>query len=192
MSEAVSGSGRGGWRPLARRIRVPLGFAFAAIFLLLARPSASSMAWSLLLVAPGLIVRGCASGHVQKNVELAVTGPYAYTRNPLYLGSLLIALGFAVASRSLWIAILLAALFALIYIPVIRSEEDYLRGRFPEFAAYAKRVPRLLPRLTPARLGAEDGGGFSLALYLAHREYNALIGAAAIYGALIVRLYLIH
>lgn len=192
MSGLSTGDGRGGWRPLARRIRVPLGFAFAAVFLLLARPSASSIAWSLLLVVPGLFVRGCASGHVKKNVELAVTGPYAYTRNPLYLGSLMIALGFAVASRSPWIALLLAALFASIYIPVIRSEEDYLRGRFPEFAAYAKRVPRLLPRLTPARLGAEDGGGFSAALYLAHREYNALLGAVAIYGALVLRLYLIH
>lgn len=166
-----------------------MGFLVAALFLLLARPGVRSMLWSLLLVVPGLLLRGYASGHVKKNAELTVTGPYAYTRNPLYLGSLMIAFGFALASRSLWIALALALLFLLIYVPVIRSEEEYLRSRFPEFAAYCARVPRILPRLTPAYPG-QGAAGFSLALYSRHHEYNALLGAVSIYAALILRMYL--
>src|SRR5271170_6410869 len=138
------------WGKIARRIRVPAGFAFAAFYLWRARPSNVSLAWSLLLVVPGLLLRAYASGYVKKNDELTMTGPYAYTRNPLYLGSMLIAFGFALASRSIWIALALAVLFAVIYIPVIRSEEAFLRSKFDAFDAYVARVPRLLPRLVPA------------------------------------------
>src|SRR5215475_2519961 len=139
------------WSRIARRIRVPLGFVFAALYLWLARPTLAFMALSLILVIPGVWLRAYASGYVKKNTELTVTGPYAFTRNPLYLGSMLIAFGFALASRSLWIALALVALFAIIYIPVIRSEEAFLRSKFGDFDAYAARVPRLLPSLTPAR-----------------------------------------
>jgi protein-S-isoprenylcysteine O-methyltransferase Ste14 len=178
----------GGWNKIAKRIRVPLGFAFAILFLWLARPSLLFLALSLILVVPGVCLRAYASGYVKKNAELTVTGPYAFTRNPLYLGSMLIAFGFALASRSIWIAIALAVLFTLIYIPVIRGEEQFLREKFPGFDAYASRVPRLLPRLTRGT-HVHDGGGFSSALYRKHREYNALMGAAAIYAALALRLY---
>src|ERR1700740_867815 len=119
----------GGWSKIAKRIRVPLGFAFALFFLWLARPNLLFMALSLLLVVPGVWLRAYASGYVKKNTELTVTGPYAFTRNPLYLGSMLIAFGFALASRSMWIVLALAALFAVIYIPVIRSEEAFLRSK---------------------------------------------------------------
>lgn len=179
----------GGWKHIARRIRVPLGFAFAAFFLWLAHPAPRLLGFSLLLVVPGLLLRAYASGYVKKNTELTTTGPYAYTRNPLYLGSMLIAFGFAIASRSVWIALVLAVLFAVIYIPVIRSEEDYLRSVFPDFERYAAAVPRLLPRLTSARSGAEPGR-FSAPLYRKHREYNALIGALCMYAALIIKLLL--
>ncbi|HEY0796339.1 MAG TPA: isoprenylcysteine carboxylmethyltransferase family protein, partial [Acidisarcina sp.] len=121
----------------------------------------------------------------KKNAELAVTGPYAYTRNPLYLGSMMIAFGFAAASRSWWVAGLLVGLFAVIYVPVIRGEEEFLRGAFPEFAEYARRVPRLLPRLTRA---GGLGGEFSSELYWRHREYQALLGAVGMYAALAVRM----
>lgn len=174
------------WHRVARRIRVPLGFAFTAFFLWLARPTPVFLAASLALVAPGLWLRGYASGYVKKNAELTTTGPYAHTRNPLYLGSMLIAFGFALAARSVWIAVALAALFLAIYLPVIRSEEQYLRSVFPDFDAYAARVPRLLPRLTPATGGA-DPGSYSGALYRKHREYNALIGAGSLYIALILK-----
>ncbi|HET7348145.1 MAG TPA: isoprenylcysteine carboxylmethyltransferase family protein [Acidobacteriaceae bacterium] len=180
----------GGWKRIARRIRVPLGFAFAAFFLWLAHPAWRFLAFSLLLVIPGLLLRAYASGYVKKNAELTTTGPYARTRNPLYLGSMLIAFGFALAARSIWIAVALAVLFAVIYIPVIRSEEEYLRSVFPNFDRYAAAVPRLLPRITPAKTTAEPGR-FSSALYRKHREYNALIGAVCMYAALIIKLLLV-
>lgn len=185
-----------GWSRIAKRIRVPLGFAFAVFFLWAARPSGGSLAWSLLLVFPGLWLRGYASGYVKKNAEVTMTGPYAYTRNPLYLGSMLIAFGFALGARSLGIAVALAALFAVIYVPVIRSEEAFLRSQFPDYQAYAERVPRLVPgllsRARPFAPPPADAGGFSSALYRKHREYNALIGSAAIYSALILKMCLRH
>lgn len=175
------------WQRVARRIRVPLGFLFAAVFLWLARPTWHSMLWSLLLVVPGVWLRGFAAGYVRKNTELTTTGPYAYTRNPLYLGSMMIAFGFAAASGRWTILVALAILFLIIYLPTIRSEEQYLSGRFAEFASYAKRVPRLLPRLTPASNGVR-WGQFSAKLYRHHREYNCGVGAIAIYAALVLRL----
>ena len=184
-------SGRTGWQKIARRIRVPLGFVVAAAFLWLASPTWTTMAESLILVVPGLWLRGYASGYVRKNAELTTTGPYAHTRNPLYLGSMLIAFGFAGASGSWIIAVVLAILFAAIYIPTIQSEETYLRAHFAGFDDYARSVPRLLPRITPGRTASatpEDRGHFSPALYKKHREYNSLMGAAAIYLALAIRL----
>jgi len=189
----------GRWKKIARRVRVPLGFCFAAVFLWLARPSWESMAGSLLLVVPGVWLRGYAAGYVKKNAELTVTGPYAHTRNPLYLGSMMIAFGFAAAAGSWWILLVLAGLFLAIYMPTILSEEEYLRGKFAGFDAYAAKVPRLLPRVTPARIGpAGEAGGsfsgslsgsFSRKLYLHHREYNAAMGAMVIYAALAARLW---
>jgi protein-S-isoprenylcysteine O-methyltransferase Ste14 len=179
------------WGRVARRIRVPTGFLFAAFYLWRARPSATSLAWSLLLVVPGLLLRAYASGYVKKNAELTVTGPYAYTRNPLYLGSGLLAFGFAAASRSLWITVLLALLFTIIYVPTIYAEEQFLRSAFPAFESYAKRVPRLLPRLTPARMEGFQGS-FSAALYRQHREYNSLLGVCAVYAVLVTTLWLRH
>jgi protein-S-isoprenylcysteine O-methyltransferase Ste14 len=182
------------WQKIAKRIRVPLGFCFAVVFLVLARPSPASIAWSLLLVLPGVALRGYASGYVKKNAELTTTGPYAWTRNPLYLGSMLIAFGFAAGARSWLLAVLLVLLFAVIYVPVIRGEEQYLRAHFAGFADYAKRVPRLIPWRVPQRgvRGVGDSSharsDFSPALYRKHREYNASIGTLALYVALLVRL----
>jgi protein-S-isoprenylcysteine O-methyltransferase Ste14 len=164
-----------------------MGFVVAGVFLLLARPSWRTMLGSLVLVAPGLWLRGYASGYVRKNAELTTTGPYAYTRNPLYLGSMLIAFGFAAASGSWVILVALALLFAAIYVPTILSEEEYLRGHFAGFEGYARQVPRLLPRLTAAGVGGEKGN-FSAALYRHHHEYNSAMGAVAIYLALAARL----
>jgi protein-S-isoprenylcysteine O-methyltransferase Ste14 len=183
---------RTGWSRIARRIRVPLGFVFAGVFLWLAHPSPESLALSLILVTPGVALRAYASGYVKKNSELTRTGPYAHTRNPLYLGSLLIALGFAIAARNVGVVIGIAILFFAIYLPVIHSEEAFLRQTFAGFDAYCAHVPRLFPRLTPARHEGAEAGSFSPALYRKHREYNALIGAAAIYAALLLRLYLLH
>jgi protein-S-isoprenylcysteine O-methyltransferase Ste14 len=183
------------WQKIARRIRVPLGFVFAAVFLWLAQPTWKTMLLSLLLVVPGVWLRAYAAGYVRKNAELTLTGPYAYTRNPLYLGSMMIAFGFAAAAASWIILIALAVLFAVIYLPTIRSEELYLREHFTDFDAYASKVPRLLPRLTAAEFPGNEnasGGRFSFERWRHHREYNALMGAGAIYLALAVRLFLRH
>lgn len=175
---------------------MPLGFVVAAVFLMFARPSWTTLVWGLVLVLPGLWLRAYAAGYVKKNAELTRTGPYAYTRNPLYLGSMSIAAGFAVAAGRWWLVALLVAMFLAIYLPTILSEEAFLRGAFPQFEEYAQRVPRLLPRLTPARFAdaganAERGmGTFSRERYRHHREYNASIGAAALYVALILRMWL--
>jgi protein-S-isoprenylcysteine O-methyltransferase Ste14 len=173
------------WFKIARRIRVPLGFVFAVLYVWLAKPSAVYILLGLLFVFPGLAIRALASGHVRKNEQLTMSGPYAYTRNPLYLGSLILALGFVLASRSWWVAGFMLLMFLAIYIPVIKSEEDYLRGKFPEFDEYARAVPRLIPRL-----GASPDGGvtFSKELYLKHREYNALLGALAVTAFLVAKL----
>jgi protein-S-isoprenylcysteine O-methyltransferase Ste14 len=189
------------WQKVARRIRVPAGFLTAAVYLFevpLRAPHPAAIAWSLALVLPGLALRAAASGTVRKNRELTITGPYAYTRNPLYLGSALIAAGFALALLTWPVALLLVAGFAGIYIPVIAAEERMLRATFPEFDRYCLRVPRFIPRLTPARI--QEGidlprvsqsvtrapvGGFSFALYLKHREYNAALGAALLYLSLL-------
>jgi hypothetical protein len=184
------------WQKIARRIRVPLGFAAALLYLwelVQHKPQPQPIAWSLLLVIPGLWLRGYAAGYVKKNSELTITGPYAHVRNPLYLGSILIAAGFGVALMSLPFAIALLAFFLLIYVPVIASEEAFLRDTFLEFEWYCARVPRLIPRITPAR--APDGprgqsGGFSFALYRKHREYNSAIGATFLYLSLLLGILL--
>jgi protein-S-isoprenylcysteine O-methyltransferase Ste14 len=177
------------WSRIARRIRVPLGFAFAIFYFWLARPTWRSLTLGAIPLIPGLLVRTLASGHVRKNEALATSGPYAYTRNPLYLGSLLIGVGFAVAAQSLWIGLALVVMFFAIYLPVILDEEKFLREKFPEYADYARRVPRLFPGLGPQSHSAKNSLlGFSLDLYLKHREYNALLGALAMIAALIARM----
>jgi protein-S-isoprenylcysteine O-methyltransferase Ste14 len=175
------------WSRLAKRIRVPLGFVFAVLYFWLARPTWRFLALGTVLIVPGLLIRALASGHVRKNESLATSGPYAYTRNPLYLGSLLIGVGFAVAARSWWVGVALVLMFFAIYLPVIRAEEKFLREKFPEFEEYARGVPRMLPRIIPAST-SEDGGKFSIDLYLKHREWNALLGAIAMMAILVTKI----
>ena len=162
---------------------MPLGLAFTLLFALCARPTWSSIVQSLPVVVGGLFLRGYASGYLSKNETLATSGPYAHVRNPLYLGSLILGVGFAWAGARWWLGATFVVLYLAIYLPTIVFEERYLRPRFPDFDAYAAAVPRLVPRPTPARLGG--AGDFSRALYLKHREYNAPIGALLVYGALI-------
>jgi protein-S-isoprenylcysteine O-methyltransferase Ste14 len=169
------------WAAIARRIRVPVGFAFAALYLWLAKPSVTSMCAGSVLIITGLAIRAAASGHVRKNEQLTTSGPYAHIRHPLYLGSLVMAAGFSLAARSWWIALITVLIFVTIYVPVMLAEETFLRQHFPQFEDYSRAVPRLWPRLTSFSSG---GGSFSGRLYCQHREYNALIGSVAILAAL--------
>jgi len=177
------------WGAIARRIRVPLGFGFAVLYFWLAKPTVKSILIGTALVIPGLLIRALASGQLKKNEQLATEGPYAYTRNPLYLGSLILAIGFALASRSWWIVAGIILLFFAIYLPVIRAEEAFLRERFPQFEDYARHVPRFLPRLIPS---AKNSGAFSPELYWKHREYNATLGAAGMLAALLAKMLFWH
>jgi protein-S-isoprenylcysteine O-methyltransferase Ste14 len=183
------------WSRIATRSRVPLGFVFAVAYFWFAHPTWISLGAGFAVAAAGVLIRALASGHIRKNAELATTGPYAYTRNPLYLGSIIIAVGFIIAARSPWIAIGVLAMFAFIYLPVITAEEKYLRSTFPGYDRYANEVPRFLPRLTPYRAeAAADNGSahFSSALYLRHREYNAALGAVLMLGALLLKILVKH
>jgi protein-S-isoprenylcysteine O-methyltransferase Ste14 len=173
-----------GWSKIARRIRVPLGFAFAIVYMWLAKPNIAYLSAGVALIALGLLIRALASGHVQKNEQLATTGPYAYTRNPLYLGSIIMAIGFGIAGRNWWIAAIIIVLFIAIYLPVIHGEETFLRAKFPEFEDYAAKVPRLFPRMPTSR----NQGTFSWDLYRKHREYNAILGTGALLVILIAKL----
>src|SRR5579872_7361982 len=123
------------------RWRVRTGYLLAALFLWLASPSDKSIAAGAAIAAMGLVVRGSAAGHLRKQQELAVSGPYAWTRNPLYFGSALLVAGFAVASDSVWAAILIVGYYAAFYPAVMRREEWELRTHFgAAFDEYARRV----------------------------------------------------
>ena len=173
------------WSRVARRIRVPLSFAFAMGYVWLAHPTRDSLLAGVLLMVPGLFLRGLASGHVQKDRQLTTSGPYAYTRNPLYLGSLIMAAGFVAAARNPWVLAMLVGMFVVIYVPVIAGEERYLRQTFSEYDDYARHVPRLATRFT--RYGNQPGA-FSSERYWKHREYQAVIGCVVMLAVLVVKL----
>jgi protein-S-isoprenylcysteine O-methyltransferase Ste14 len=159
------------------RLRVPSGFLIVVVFAWFSHPTPRSLAYGLPVSLLGLALRAWAAGCLAKNRQLATGGPYAHTRNPLYGGTLLVAAGLAIASRSPGLGILFAAVFLFVYLPVIQLEEQHLRGIFPEYADYAERVPALWPRLTPAR--QYPANPFRAALYLKNQEYNAGAGFAA-------------
>lgn len=183
--QSESQPARVAWAQIARRIRVPVSFLAAIIYVWLARPSWPSLLIGIVVMIPGLALRAFASGHVQKDKQLTTSGPYAYTRNPLYLGSLIMASGFAIAARSWWIVALMLLVFVLIYAPVIAGEERFLRQTFPEYEDYVRSVPRILPRLTPYRTQTSE---YSSARYWKHREYQASLGCLIMLAILVAKL----
>ena len=160
----------------AARWRVPLGFLLGVAYLLLSRPTVKLLIAGGAVAALGLALRTFAAGHLAKNQRLATSGPYAYTRNPLYLGSALMGAGFAVAGGNWILALACLVLFAAIYWPVIRREEEYLRREFGEvYDLYAQQVPLFLPRFRrPA-----GGEKFQWKQYRKNREYEAFLGYLA-------------
>jgi hypothetical protein len=178
------------------RWRVRTGYPVGIIYWLLSTPAPRSILIGGIVAACGLIVRGAASGHLRKDQALATTGPYARTRNPLYLGSALLAAGFAIGGRSWWAGLLVAAYFTVFYYAVMHNEEEDLRKRFgAAFDEYAARVPLFFPRLAgkggPApSLAVPPAQKFSWAQYRGNREYRALIGTIAGWGILWLRMWL--
>jgi protein-S-isoprenylcysteine O-methyltransferase Ste14 len=159
----------------ARRLRLPLGFALGLLYLLFAHPTKLALITGGVIAFIGLCVRAWASGHISKNERLAVSGPYAHTRNPLYFGSFLIAAGFAVAAH--WALLLVViAFWAFVYAPTMERERANIADRFPEaYAKYSENVPAFIPRVTPWREETSEGDGFSPALYMKHGEWKAFL-----------------
>jgi protein-S-isoprenylcysteine O-methyltransferase Ste14 len=155
-----------------QRLRVPFGFILLVGFGWLSRPSAASMAVGIPVAVLGLLLRGWASGHLAKDQQLATSGPYAYLRNPLYIGTLTVAGGLVIASRNVWLALLFAAAFLLVYLPAVELEEQHLREIFPNYGEYAARVWRFFPL---SRYGTSERR-FSPGLYRRNEEYKAALG----------------
>jgi protein-S-isoprenylcysteine O-methyltransferase Ste14 len=154
------------------RLRVPSGFVLLAAFVWLAKPDLESLARGMLISIFGLAIRAWAAGHLEKNMALAQSGPYAWVRNPLYLGTLTVAAGFVIAAQRWELAVLFAAVFVLVYLPVVELEEQHLANLFPAFADYKKRVPKLIPRM-PRKPGTQP---FRWSVYRRNEEYQALGG----------------
>jgi protein-S-isoprenylcysteine O-methyltransferase Ste14 len=169
-----------------QRFRISLGFVFAVVFLIFARPTILTLIIGGGIAVAGLAIRAWASGHIRKSTVLAVTGPYGYTRNPLYLGSFIMGVGFTVASGVWWLAVLFCVVFPSIYFPVMRVESDEVRGAFgTEYEEYERTVPLFIPRLTPWN----RDGKFDFQLYLRYREYRAALGVVAALAILSIKAY---
>ena len=190
------------FKQLAQRIRVPAGFILAPLLLISARPTVSSLAAGAFVAVIGLWIRAWASGHVRKNQELTISGPYGHTRNPLYLGTFLLGIGVAVGGGTAWFVAVFASFYLLIYVPVMMAEAETLRELFgEEYPSYEREVPLFVPRLTPYRpsnvVGNKDYRSrsdvirrFDLSQYLRHREYRAAVGFVLAYALLAAKLVL--
>ena len=171
-----------------QRWRVPLGFVCAALFFVLGRPRLPTLAIGGAVAVIGLALRAWASGYLRKNDRLATSGPYAHTRNPLYLGSFLIGLGFSIAAGRLYLGVLFLVLFLGIYVPVMRIESATLRKLFGErFEQYQRAVPLLVPRLSPYQDQESDRAKFDASLYRRYREYRAALGLIAAWALLALK-----
>lgn len=176
-----------------QRWRVPLGFVCGALFLVFAKPRPLMLAIGGAVAVVGLAVRAWAAGHIRKNAQLATSGPYAYTRNPLYLGSFLLGVGFTLASGQPLLGLLFAALFLGIYLPVMRVEAATLAELFGEdYRDYARAVPLFVPRLLPYRDEKTRSVRFDASLYLRYREYRAALGLLIAWGLLALKAFFVR
>lgn len=173
---------------VAKKLRLPLGFVFGIAYLIWARPTPLTLAVGGAIAFVGVLVRAWASGHIVKNRVLAVTGPYAHTRNPLYFGSFLIGAGFAIAAH--WgLLLVVIAFWALVYAPTMERERANIRERFPDaYDTYSANVPAFVPRMTPWKQGEQGEGGFSGELYMKHGEWKAGITYLLVMGWLAFRM----
>jgi protein-S-isoprenylcysteine O-methyltransferase Ste14 len=163
------------WKVLAR-LRVPLGVLGAAVAFVLSQPSARSIAIGGTIAMVGEALRVWAAGHIEKGREVTRTGPYQLVRHPLYLGSAIMAGGFALASRSIWVAVIAAIYVSATFWAAMRSEEAALDRQFSgEYTAY--REGRAAP----------VNRSFSMTRVIANREYRAMAGLVAAIGILLLK-----
>jgi protein-S-isoprenylcysteine O-methyltransferase Ste14 len=176
-----------------RRLRLRAVWLLILPFYVFAAPSANLLWWGAGLSGAGLSLRAWAAGSIRKDRELATTGPYAHTRNPLYLGSFMLGAGVMVAGGQWAFGVAFLVLFLLVYRVTVLREATELEARFgASYQTYAAQVPAVLPRITPYRAGGSDSpqGGFSRARYLRNREWEAALGAIAAFGLLALKLRL--
>jgi len=162
------------WNKLAQKLRVPVGTILGILFLLLMHPSARSLWIGGAITLPGCLLRLWAAGHIEKGRVLTQSGPYAYTRNPLYLGSFFMALGIIIAGQSYWLLPAFAVFFVIFYFPVMKAEEQELLGGYGErFVEYAGRVPLFIPAF---RKSPEPVSGFLWSRVVRNREHRNIAG----------------
>ena len=173
------------WGARAQRLRVPVGTILGVIFLLLMHPSLRSLWIGGSLAALGSLVRLWAAGHLEKGKFLACAGPYAYTRNPLYLGSFLMGLGIVLAGQVYWLLLPFGLFFVVFYYPVMRREEEELmEGYGDQFADYVRRVPLFFPSFHTA---ADHSSKFQWSRVLTNREHRTAMGLALTVAFLFLR-----
>jgi len=160
---------------------VGTGFLLVLLFGSLSNPTVHSLLAGAPVSLLGLALRAWAAGHLAKNQTLATTGPYSFVRNPLYVGTAIVAAGLVIASRSWILAAVFTVVFVFVYLPVIQLEEQHLRKLFPTYSSYAERVPLLVPRMTPSR----EVSGWSARLYVKNEEWQAFAGYVAGIGFLV-------
>jgi len=171
---------------LVQKLRVPIGLVVAAGFGWFAHPTGESLLFGLPLALAGLALRAWAAGHLRKNQKLTTSGPYAWVRNPLYVGTLLAAGGCLIAAAQPVLAWTTLAAFLLIYTPVVEQEEQHLRKLFPDYEAYAQRVPQFVP----AWPREQSGQRFAYEIYRRNKEYKALLGFLWAYAFLALKAFL--
>jgi len=169
------------------RWRVRLGYPLAVLVLFFARPTPISILAGALIGVIGLWLRARAAGYLHKQEVLTVTGPYAFTRNPLYLGSAILTLGAGIAAYSWISASILCVYFALVYSIVMRREESELHARHgAAFEEYARAVPLFIPRLTAVNLVGASASSFSFTQYKKNHEWQAAVGYLLLLAVLFV------
>ena len=171
-----------------KKLRLPLGFVIGIAYIVWARPTPLTLPVGALIAFVGVLIRAWAAGHIVKNKKLAVTGPYAHTRNPLYFGSFLIGAGFAIAAH--WsLLLVVVAFWLLVYAPTMERERVNILERFPDaYDRYSANVPAFVPRVTPWRDEGAEEGGFSFDLYMRHGEWKAGITYLLVVGWLVLRM----
>jgi protein-S-isoprenylcysteine O-methyltransferase Ste14 len=170
------------------RFRVVAGYLAGLVVFAFAGPTPRSILAAVPFFVLGEAVRLWASGHIEKTLRLATGGPYAHTRNPLYVGSALLAAGVAVACASLWAAAAVTLYLAAFYPAVIREETAFLRRKFEgAYETWASAVPVFVPRLTP---GGPRETRFSWARVAQNREWRTAAALPFVLALLVARRYL--
>jgi protein-S-isoprenylcysteine O-methyltransferase Ste14 len=173
------------WKQKAQKIRVPAGTALGIVFLVFMHPSLRSLWIGGVISLFGALLRLWAAGHIVKGSVLTRTGPYAFSRNPLYLGSFFMALGIIIGGQGYWLLVLFALFYLVLYIPVMRAEElELLNGYGDAFIEYSKKVPLFFPRF---RRAAYPVSGFFWSRAARNREHLTAAGLILAEAVLVLK-----